>query len=81
MDGTYTYTIREAAAYLARHLKKKSSKQWWGYLKNNPYKWQNQHGIKINCHVINGEIVYTEAALKAFIRLHEPKPQRLERAA
>lgn len=70
------FTLNDAASFLASALPHKTRQQWWGYLKWNPQKWREQNGIRICCYVIDGEIAYTEASLKAFVGMFkQPKPQ------
>lgn len=65
------YSIWNAALLLTAELNKRTTKQWWSYLKHNPRKWQEQDGFLINFHLIDGELFYTEAGLKAFINAHK----------
>lgn len=70
------FTLNEAADFLASALKHKTKPQWWGYLKHNARKWKEQDGIRICCYVIDGDLAYTEAGLKAFIwTFKQPKQQ------
>ncbi len=70
------FTTNEASSFLADALPYKTRQQWWGYLHHNPRKWREQNGIRICCYVIDGEITYTEAGLKAFVSMFkQPKPQ------
>lgn len=63
-----TYSHDEAAKFLKQHLGK-SKKLWLNYLKNNPSTYRDQHGYKITCHVIDGQLAYTEAALLQFVKV------------
>lgn len=70
------FTLNDGASFLADALPHKTHQQWWGYLKHNPRKWREQNGIRICCYVIDGEITYTEAGLKAFVHaFKQPKSQ------
>lgn len=64
------YSLSEAAEYLKANLSDtRSAKSWAKYLKDNPSKFLKQHGYRISCTVRDGDIFYSELALKAFIRL------------
>lgn len=70
-------SINEACKYLARHAEdKKSEQQWFGYLKNNARKFMEQDGYKIVSHVVKGELCFTEASLKSFIKTMGNPTQR-----
>lgn len=62
-------TMWEASAYLANALTHRDQRGWFGYLKNNSRDYLKQDGYRLNYHIANGKLVYTEAALKAFIVL------------
>ncbi|HCJ0470774.1 hypothetical protein ABTB45_16580 [Acinetobacter baumannii] len=66
-----TLSVWEAALFLERELPKRDARGWYGYLKQNPRKYLEQDGYKIVCHVIDGRQVYTDAALKAFVKAHK----------
>lgn len=70
------FTLNDAASFLAEALPHKTRQQWWGYLKWNPHKWREQNGIRIGCYVIDGEITYTEAGLKAFVHTFKQPNQQ-----
>lgn len=72
-----TLSVWEAALFLAKQLPKRDARGWYGYLKKNPRKYLEQDGYKIVFHVIDGKQVYTEAALKAFIKAHEKQKGEL----
>lgn len=63
-------SVWEAALFLEKQLPKRDARAWYGYLKQNPKKYLEQDGYKVICHVIDGKQVYTEAALKAFVKAH-----------
>ena len=68
------YTMNEAAEFLAKELAQelpKTKQQWWGYLKWNPQRWKQQ--VRINCYLVDGELFYTIAGLKAFASLFKPR--------
>lgn len=57
---------------------KKSAVYWAKYLKTNPTNFPKQHGVKISYQVVGGELCYTKAALKAFVRLMGSPNERKE---
>lgn len=67
------YSVWDAAIFLTSNLHKRTTKQWWSYLKYNPRKWKEQDGFLINYHNIDGELFYTKAGLNAFINAHKQK--------
>lgn len=62
-----TFKINDAARYLRHALPEKDHRAWWGYLKWNPKRWQEQDGILINFTEIDGKAVYTRSELDTFI--------------
>jgi hypothetical protein len=65
------FTTWEASEFLAKNLPKRDARKWYGYLKHNPKKYLEQDGYKVNYHVLDGELLYTEASLKAFVNVHK----------
>jgi len=75
------YSLWDAAVYLEKNLKSKpkDARYWYGYLKNNSENYLKQDGYKLVCHVLEGKLTFTEASLKAFIKVHE-KPNNAKPA-
>ncbi|WP_343596050.1 hypothetical protein [Acinetobacter sp.] len=70
------YTMNEAAAFLEKELAQelpKTKQQWWGYLKWNPQRWKGQDGVRVCCHLVEGELFYTSGGLKAFASMFKPQ--------
>ena len=61
------FKINDAARHLRKVLPEKDHRQWWGYLKWNPKRWQEQDGILINFTEVDCKWIYTRADLEAFI--------------
>lgn len=68
-----TFKINDAARHLRKSLSEKDHRAWWGYLKWNSKKWQEQDGILINFEEINGQPIYTRADLDAFEKAYKSK--------
>ena len=62
-----TFKINDAARYLRHALPEKDHRAWWGYLKWNPKRWQEQDGILINFTEVDRKAIYTRSDLEAFI--------------
>lgn len=62
-----TFKINDAARYLRHALPEKDHRAWWGYLKWNPKRWQEQDGILINFTEIDGKAIYARSELDTFI--------------
>ena len=72
-------TLHEASVYLEKHAKdSRKANMWFGYLKHNSRKFMDQDGYKVISHVIDGELHYTEASLKAFIKVLGSRTDRKE---
>lgn len=62
-----TFKINDAARYLRHALPEKDHRAWWGYLKWNPKRWEQQDGIRINFTKIDGKAIYARLELDSFI--------------
>ncbi|RZG77457.1 hypothetical protein [Acinetobacter sp. WCHAc060025] len=62
-----TFKINDAARYLRHALPEKDHRAWWGYLKWNPKRWEQQDGIRINFTEIEGKAIYARSELDSFI--------------
>lgn len=62
-----TFKMNDAARYLRHALPEKDHRAWWGYLKWNPKRWEQQDGIRINFTEIDGKAIYARSELDAFI--------------
>lgn len=62
-----TFKINDAARYLRHALPEKDHRMWWGYLKWNPKRWEQQHGVRINFTEMEGKAIYTRSELDSFI--------------
>lgn len=60
------FKINDAARYLRKALPEKDHRAWWGYLKWNSKRWQEQDGILIAFTEVDGKEIYTRAELEAF---------------
>ena len=62
------FKINDAARYLRHALPEKDHRAWWGYLKWNPKRWEQQDGIRINfTEVKDGKAIYVRSELDSFI--------------
>lgn len=61
------FKINDAARYLRHALPEKDHRMWWGYLKWNPKRWEQQDGIRIEFTEIDGKATYTRSELDSFI--------------
>jgi len=62
-----TFKINDAARYLRHALPEKDHRAWWGYLKWNPKRWEQQDGIRIHFTEIDGKAIYARSELDSFI--------------
>lgn len=62
-----TFKINDAARYLRLALPEKDHRAWWGYLKWNPKRWEQQDGIRINFTEIDSKAIYARSELDSFI--------------
>ncbi|HCH8767579.1 TPA: hypothetical protein NNR36_004553 [Salmonella enterica] len=60
------FKMNDAARYLTKVFPQKNHREWWGYLKWNPKRWQQQDGILINFTEVDRKAIYTLADLEAF---------------
>lgn len=60
------FKINDAARYLTKVFPQKNHRKWWGYLKWNPKRWQEQDGILINFTEVDRKAIYTLADLETF---------------